>query len=177
MKSLLCSIAPCAQETLGGLSSFMALGYLSLSDNDTPLECLRPLARAHILELCLGRGRSERRRIVLLLPNVWVLDEEYVTADERRFADGFDQTRRSEASNGGDHLYAWNDACWKPVADNSEDNRGGNEPRIFSHKDKPNAQRQKTSGCCLEYQDLERHGRRTREFFQNVVWKLPCRYL
>ncbi|CAM9239081.1 unnamed protein product, partial [Ectocarpus sp. 12 AP-2014] len=76
-------------ESLGGLSRVMALGYLNLSSNFIPLDGLRPLARAHILELFLGNGRSseERRRTLCALPNLWVLDDEFVTAEERRIAD------------------------------------------------------------------------------------------
>ncbi|CAN0538545.1 unnamed protein product, partial [Ectocarpus sp. 12 AP-2014] len=72
-------------ESLGGLSRVMALGYLNLSRNFIPLDGLRPLARAHILELFLGSGRSseERRRTLCALPNLWALDDEFVTAEER----------------------------------------------------------------------------------------------
>lgn len=157
----------------------MALGYLNLSNNAISLEGLRPLARAYILELCLGSNRSERRRIVRLLPNVWVLDEEYVTADERRFANEFDQSQPAGASEGGNPLYALNDeGCSKLDTETREDNRGeGNEPRISSGKDKPDVQEKRDYGCRLEYQDLELRGRQTREFFQNVVWNVPSRWV
>ncbi|CAN0011132.1 unnamed protein product, partial [Choristocarpus tenellus] len=77
-------------ESLPGIASFDVLGHLDLSGNCIPLEALQPLVSIHILELSIaGNPAAEvanRSTILRLLPYLWVLDGEYVTAEERRRA-------------------------------------------------------------------------------------------
>lgn len=169
-----------SQETLRWLSSFMALGYLNLSGNPIPLEGLWPLARVHILELCLTSGRrstEERREILRLLPNVWVLDDEYVTAQERCSADGLQDVnhRQDLLDTSNDHPLAWNDH--NPVRNFGkslrEDSHGGKDHHVDSSEGK--LKQQKIATCGLSYRSPEGQGNRAREFYENVVWTLPCR--
>lgn len=167
------------QESLQGLSSLMALGYLNLSSNLLPLEGLRPLAHAHILELFLGSTRpgQERRRTLGLLPNVWVLDDEYVTARERRAAED-DYSHGAGERN--DHLLrTWNDASLLRSPGKLRDNNGGgrrinNRKQLRISHQRP--QQIKELGGRSGFGSLEIQGRQVREFYENVVWKLPSRW-
>lgn len=170
------------QESFGGLSSFMALGYLNLSSNSLPLESLRPLAYMHVLELFLGDDRptQERRRTLGLLPNLWVLDNEFVNAKERCVAEG-DFSRGGTARN--DHLLL----TWKVSSslDKSEELRddGGIkcvQPTGTVSQKALRVSRQRTkkkegprSGSG--FGGLESQGHHVREFYENVLWKLPSR--
>lgn len=155
----------------------MAVGYLNLCSNNIPLEGLRPLARTHVLELCLGSSGSsaEKRRDVLgLLPNVWVLEGEYVTAQERCAADGYDQPSPCNDGVGNGRLLGEgrNDLVQKTenrrrLGDARGGGRGG---RLQSG----GGQNREGVGQ-QEYRHLSQQGRQTKEFFENVVWKLPCR--
>lgn len=151
----------------------MAVGYLNLSSNSIPLEGLRPLARTHILELCLGGSGSSaenRRDILGLLPNVWVLDGEYVTAQERCAADGYDKSNPRGVDNG--HLLGEerNDLIRKPESQRRQDDAKGGRRRSQHTSGGSNDRRTGQQ----EYRDLLQQGHQTKEFFENVVWKLPC---
>lgn len=161
----------------------MALGYLNLSSNPLPLEGLRPLAHAHILELFLGsvHSREERRQTLGILPNVWVLDDEYVTASERREAEDDYSHGRGESN---DHLLrTWNDSSLprspeklrcidgKSVAGGRKDD-SSKEVRT-SHQ---RTQQKKELGGGSGFGSLETQGCQAREFYENVVWKLPSRW-
>ncbi|CAM9159192.1 unnamed protein product [Ectocarpus sp. 13 AM-2016] len=170
-------------ESLGGLSRVMALGYLNLSSNFIPLDGLRPLARAHILELFLGSGRSseERRRTLCALPNLWVLDDEFVTVEERRIAD--DNHRHNGSGEGAtsDHLLpTWNQSS--PTRDKTRDKDGStaiaSPSSIVITKDAGRhhpPKTQKASTCKSGFVDLEIQGHLTQDFYENVVWKIPSR--
>lgn len=156
----------------------MALGYLNVSNNHLPLEGLRPLARAHILELFLGNGRSrqERRRTVGILPNLWVLDDEFVTAEERRTAE---DDYAHEGGGGGDELLlTWNDSpSSEDAGESSKSSRrdvqpiGRKDARIGHHL----PQEHEKFGGGSGFGGIETQGRRVREFFEDVVWKLPAK--
>lgn len=165
----------------------MALGYLNLSSNSLPLESLRPLARTHVLELFLGDGRStqERRRTLGLLPNLWVLDDEFVTAKERRVAE--DDFVRGGGSDRNDHLILTRNGSSLP--DKTEQlsvrNDGGvncvQPPGVFSRKDvrishrPPHRKTGPSSSSRSGFGGLASQGRHVREFYENVLWKLPSR--
>ncbi|CAM9133396.1 unnamed protein product, partial [Hapterophycus canaliculatus] len=167
-------------ESIGGLSSVMALGYLNLSSNPLPLESLRPLAQTHILELYLGNDGSpeERRRTLSLLPNLWVLDEEFVTARERRIAE--DSYHHAEKGGGGgiqllltridssipDKARGLQDHC------DSRADMSASPEKVSSHH--PLQRRNGPNGRSA-YGDLERQGRNARGFFEDVLWRLPSR--
>lgn len=174
-----------SQEFIGGLSSFLAIGYLDLSYNvDLSLEHLRPLARAHLLELYLGgddRLASDRPCILRVVPNVWVLNGEYVTAHERRLAE------RSGKCNDDTELPPWytgtkiRESGCEPL----DETDGPSESRSFWEKEQTEGEREvggtqhqseMFSAFYPEYRDMSRQGRLAREFFEDVVWKLPCRY-
>eukprot|EP00752_Nemacystus_decipiens_P002990 g2774.t1 len=167
------------QESVEGLSTLMALGYLNLSGNPFPLEALRPLAHAHILELFLGSARSgeERRRALALLPNVWVLDDEYVTARERRAAED-DYSHGAQDWNG--HLLrTWNESTL-PRSPEKLGDGGGTGNRDVDSRDGVRASQQpsqpkKGPGGGPGFGSLETQGRQVREFYDDVVWKLPSR--
>lgn len=160
----------------------MALGYLNLSSNLLPLESLRPLARTHVLELFLGDGRStqERRRTLGLLPNLWVLDDEFVTTKERLVAEG-DFSRGGSERN--DHLILMRgDSSLPDKPEELRDDGGVNcvqPPGVFSRKDvhisrrPPHKKREPSSGSG--FGGLASQGRHAREFYENVLWKLPSR--
>lgn len=161
----------------------MALGYLNLSSNPLPLESLRPLSCAHVLELFLGDDRStqERRRTLGLLPNLWVLDDEFVNAKERRVAeDDFSRGR----SKRNDHLLltTCSDSSLLDKSDKLRDDGGINcvqSPGIFSREDvctsrqPSNKKKEPSSGSG--FGGLESQGHHVREFYENVLWKLPSR--
>lgn len=163
------------QGSVDGLSSLMALGYLNLSSNPLPLEALRPLAHAHILELFLGsvRAGEARRRTLGLLPNVWVLDDEYVTARERRAAE---EDYSHGAGERNDHfLRTWNDSS---LLRSQEKPRGdsGARGRHIDHRNQVRTSHQQTQpGGGSGFGSLETQGRQSRDFYENVVWKLPSR--
>lgn len=83
---------------LAPLASFAALGFLYLERNQLHFDDLVCLRDVHIMELRLqgnpallqesgSNGVVEyRRKIVALLPNVWILDGHYVTSAERERA-------------------------------------------------------------------------------------------
>lgn len=155
----------------------MAVGYLNLCSNNIPLEGLRPLARTHVLELCLGSSGSsaEKRRDVLgLLPNVWVLEGEYVTAQERCAADGYDQPSPCNDGVGNGRLLGegQNELVRNPASrrrlDDASGGRGGGRRQSVGGKHREGVGQQ-------EYRHLLQQGHQTKEFFENVVWKLPCR--
>eukprot|EP00903_Cladosiphon_okamuranus_P007612 g7381.t1 len=151
----------------------MALGYLNLSSNPLPLEALRPLAYAHILELFLGSVRvgETRRRTLGLLPNVWVLDDEYVTARERRVAE--------EDYSHGTEEKAWNNSSMLRSPEKRRDDGGApgrhinsrNQARTNHERAQPNTEPSGGSG----YGSMETQGRHARDFYENVMWKLPSR--
>lgn len=159
------------QESLEGLSSLMALGYINLSSNPLPLEALRPLAHAHILELFLGRTRSgeERRRTLGFVPNVWVLDDEYVTARERRAAEDDYSLGAGERN---DHLLrTWSNSSLPRSSEKRRDTETKNEVRT-SHQ----RSRQKNElGGGSGFGSLETQGRLAFELYENIVWTLPSR--
>lgn len=161
----------------------MALGYLNLSSNFIPLDGLRPLARAHILELFLGSGRSseERRRTLCALPNLWVLDDEFVTAEERRIADDNHQHNGRGGGATSDHLLpTWNQSS--PKREKTRDKDGNtaiaSPSSIVVVKDAGRhhpPQKQKESACKSGFVDFETQGHLTQDFYENVVWKIPSR--
>lgn len=158
----------------------MALGYLNLSSNPLPLESLRPLAHTHILELYLGDDRSpdERRRTLSLLPNLWVLDEEFVTARERRIAE--DNYHHVEAgSAGGIQLLLTRSDSSTPVKARGFGDRSDCRAECSTSPDEVQSHQspQPKNGPFYRsaYGDLERQGRLARGFFEDVVWKLPSR--
>lgn len=146
------------------------MGYINLSNNTIPLEDLRPLTRTHILELCLGNGSSpeERGKVLRLLPNVWVLDNEYVSAQERFLSDNLDERKKN------DHEIEWNGLEGKPGNKTSQD--GLHSSDNPSGKSKGMGQKKYFLNCPLLYRGMEHQGRRTRKFYENVIWKIPCRY-
>lgn len=155
----------------------MALGYLNLSSNSLPLESLRPLARAHVLELFLGSGRSthERRRTLGLLPNLWALDDEFVTAKERRVAE--DDYSRGGRERSDHLLLACNESS---LLDKSEELRNDGPPGIVSRKEvhisrQPPHQQKKGLSSGSGFGGLETQGHQVREFYENIMWKLPSR--
>lgn len=173
-----------SQEFIGGLSSFLAIGYLDISYNaNLSLEHLRPLARAHLLELYLGgdnRLASDRPFILRVIPNVWVLNGEYVTKHERKLAE------RLGGCNDGHELLAWYrrtkirgpgceplntaDGLWK-----NQTFGGKVLPKGESQAQETQQQSETFSVLHPEYRDMSRQSRLAREFFEDVVWKLPCR--
>lgn len=161
----------------------MALGYLNLSSNFIPLDGLRPLSRAHILELFLGSGRSseERRRTLCALPNLWVLDDEFVTAEERRVADANHQNNGGSGGATSGHLLpTWNQSS--PKRGKTRDKDGSTavvSPSSFvvvkdARRHHP-LQKKKEPACKSGFVDLETQGRLTQDFYENVVWKIPSR--
>ena len=178
-KGRLLAIRMSMQESIQGLSSLMALGYLNLSNNPLSLEDLRPLAHAHILELLLGSVRSgeDRRRTLSLLPNVWVLDNEYVTAREHRTAED-DYALGAEERT--DHLLrTWNDSPLSRSPEKLRDGGGVGGRHSDSRKEVRNSHQQthpKTErGGGSGFGSLETQGRQARDFFESVLWKLPSR--
>lgn len=176
----ICSCTHSIQESVEGLSSLMALGYLNLSSNPLPLEGLRPLAHAHILELFLGTVRSgqERRRALGLLPNVWVLDDEYVTAIERRAAE--DDYSHGAGERGDYLLRTWNDPSLLRSREKLRDDDGAGARHVDVGKyvrpnHQPPQQKQEPGGGS-GFGSLETQGRQVREFYENIVWKLPSRW-
>lgn len=168
------------QRSVEGLSSLMALGYLNLSNNPLTLEALRPLAHAHILELFLGSVRSdeERRRTLALLPNVWVLDDEYVTARERRAAE--DDCSHGAGERNGHLLRTWNDpSLLRSPEELRNDDGPGSRHIIQSRNQVPTGnerpQPKKAPGGGCGFGSLETQGRQVHDFYDNVVWKLPSR--
>ncbi|GAB9468527.1 hypothetical protein Gpo141_00005843 [Globisporangium polare] len=83
---------------LAPLASFAALGFLYLERNQLRFDDLVCLRDAHVMELRLqgnlallqGGGSNDviecRKKIVALLPNVWILDGHYVASAERERA-------------------------------------------------------------------------------------------
>lgn len=168
------------QESIGGLSSVMALGYLNLSNNPLPLESLRPLARAHILELCLGSGRSveERRRTLAMLPHLWVLDEEFVTAQERRIAEDKYHDAEAGVGIGNQALPLQTDSSTLKVPKNLHNLRGNQADNPANTKESPghqSSQQRNEPPHRSAYGDLEVQGRQARSFYEDVVWRLPSR--
>ncbi len=167
-----------SQESIRGLSSLMALGYLNLSNNPLPVENLRPLARAHILELFLGSGRSpqERRRTVGFLPNLWVLDDEFVTAQERHTAE--DDYAHEGGGADDQLLLTWNAPS---LSEKAKETCGRDRRHVqsASRKDKcighQPPQKTKGLGPGPGFGGIETQGRRARKFFEDVVWKLPSK--
>lgn len=155
----------------------MALGYLDLSNNPIPLEALRSIARSHVLELVLGRGNkpNERRQILHMLPNVWVLDEEFVTEKERREAESSRQQHESTGNirNAYDSLIS-NDKT-TVECDSARDSTVKKKRRGFSPRGGNRAPHGMTCSDSSDYRIMERQSRRTQEFFENVVWKVPSR--
>lgn len=171
------------------------MGYLDLSFNaDLSLERLRPLARAHVLELYLGGDSSpapDRLCILKAVPNVWVLNGEYVTAYERRLADHLDWLNNDDGSDcNSNHakLQRWHveGAKCTALGPESLDETGGSrdtrdsfegEGRTQGHHRQKRTRRQEMFNALHpEYRDLDRQGHLAREFFEDVVWKLPSRY-
>lgn len=155
----------------------MALGYLNLASNPLPLESLRPLARAHILELHLGNGHSaeNRERMLSLLPNLWVLDEEFVNARERRIAE--DTYHHVEAGAGGgiQLLLTQADSAPPDKATGFQDRDGLLAGISASQEGVPGEPPNNGSSCASAYGDLTRQGRHARKFYEEVVWRLPSR--
>ena len=74
-----------------------ALGSLNLADNGFPLHSLNALRFIHILRLCITGSNeiisigsnpnivtsSHRSETISLLPNIWVLDDDFITNSER----------------------------------------------------------------------------------------------
>lgn len=168
------------QESVEGLSSLMALGYLNLSGNPLTLKALRPLAHAHVLELFLGSVRSgeERRRTLALLPNVWVLDDEYVTTRERRAAE--DDYSHGAGETNGHLLQTWNNSSLLRSPGKLGDDDGAGSRHVGSINEvRPTHQRprpQKEPGGASGFGSLETQGHQVHEFYEHVVWKIPSRW-
>ncbi|KAK7099976.1 hypothetical protein V1264_022994 [Littorina saxatilis] len=82
-------------QSVDGLSRFLALGTLVLSNNDLDWPVLANLTHLHILSLSLhGNQKLERDpyyriHVIDCLPNVWMLDGRIVTSAERIQVDQF----------------------------------------------------------------------------------------
>ncbi|KAG7385914.1 hypothetical protein PHYPSEUDO_000976 [Phytophthora pseudosyringae] len=82
-------------QELHALASYRALGFLYLERNRIGFEDLVCLRDQHLLELRLAgnagllKGNSidgYRKKVVALLPNVWILDSHFISTAERRQA-------------------------------------------------------------------------------------------
>ncbi|GMF31603.1 unnamed protein product [Phytophthora lilii] len=88
-------------KNLHALASFRALGFLYLERNKIDFEDLVCIRDVHLLEMRLvgntgllkGNTTNEyRKKVVALLPNVWILDGHFITTTEREQAvEDFDQ--------------------------------------------------------------------------------------
>lgn len=159
----------------------MALGYLDLSNNPISLKALRSIARSHVLELVLGRDckPNERRQILRMLPNVWVLDEEFVTEKERRDAESSQQRDKSggNTKNAHDFLVSNDKTTAGPAEfDAARDSGVKKKHREISARGGNRAPHDMACSYSSHYRILERQSRRTQEFFKNVIWKIPSRW-
>lgn len=158
----------------------MAVGYLDLSHNPISGRGLRSLASVHIVELRLGRGRSyqDRQSVLRTLPNVWVLDEEYVTAEERYSADKASESSTDDDRASAEYLLCSSESirASKPGAGQNDFEEGGGRPQT-GNDTCADGSPTVVATCRPAYRDVDQTGHRIRKFYENVIWKLPCRYL
>lgn len=109
-------------RSLKALCSFSCLGHLSICGNQIQsLGILLPLHRMHIIDLWIRRGNTTlidkmpewryRFEVICIMPHVWVLDGQFITAAERAAAAewaaspdgaGSSAARAVAAASGGD---------------------------------------------------------------------------
>lgn len=70
-------------SNLSGLKDFQVLGSLNLSCNDLTIKALDPLQNTFIINLELTSHKITRAQIISLLPYVWILNDVYITEQER----------------------------------------------------------------------------------------------
>lgn len=163
------------QESIEGLSWPLAIGYLDLSHNDLPLKTLRPLERSSVLELYLGDGIDiNRRRVLRLVPGAWVLNGEFVEERERFLAEALDSSdERARERKSSPRHEGQTPLLGEFGLDVEEHGDGEMGVRQGLRRDK----QQNFSIGHPEYRDMRQQGRLAREFLENVLWKVPSRYV
>lgn len=149
----------------------MAIGYLNLCHNNLSLESLRPITRAHVLELYLGKDLgADRLAILCLVPGVWVLDGEYVRDHERRVAEGLEHCEHDNV--GVESLNGPVQVSKRALRQEANEHQDESKPDGDEYELR---RMHNFSVYDSEFRDMTQQGHLIQEFFQTAVWKVPCR--
>ena len=116
-----------ALTSVGTLANFAALGFLDLSHNDLEVTELANLRGIHIVSLRVAANPKlaaiphYRASLIFLLPDVWVLDDQFVTWREREAAQLLFSSK-GEARDSPLHKLVGNtgDMVWRSSSNGSE---------------------------------------------------------
>ena len=71
-------------SSISGLQDFQVLSSLNLSCNDLTLKSLEPLQSTYLINLELSSPKFSRSEIISVLPHLWILNDVYITQQERQ---------------------------------------------------------------------------------------------